>query len=310
MLNRNMRWILIIALVIAVAGLSTAQEKAQSVGATAEIVFYAGSSSNWSIYTVNTDGSNLQQLTDAPGLDALPKWSPDGEEIVFQSNRDGDWEIYVMNADGSSVRQLTSNEAADEFPNWSPDGTRICYCSNISGSFQIHSLSVSGEPVPEQLTETEEGNYQPAWSPDGQKLAFSSDRDGNAELYLLDLQTETEHRLTFHDRSDLAPAWSPDGSMIAFQTKRNSNWDIYVLDVSAVLESNDPASVESIQLTTFRGADEFPAWSPDGAMIVYESDRRTEDIYLMDSDGSNPRPIVDRAGEDYGPHWRPLPESQ
>lgn len=44
---------------------------------------------------------------DAPYLDELPSWFPDGTRIAFQSNRTGAWEIWVMNVDGSNARQLT-----------------------------------------------------------------------------------------------------------------------------------------------------------------------------------------------------------
>ena len=51
------------------------------------------------IYTIIVDGSGERRLTDSPGLDAFPAWSPDGEKIAFASEKDG--EIYSMNVDGS-----------------------------------------------------------------------------------------------------------------------------------------------------------------------------------------------------------------
>ena len=55
---------------------------------------------------MDADGGNVQQLTDDPGSDSNPAWSPDGIRIVFHSYRDGDWDIYVMDADGGSIRTL------------------------------------------------------------------------------------------------------------------------------------------------------------------------------------------------------------
>ena len=83
---------------------------------------------------VDVAGGEPVQLTDSPGRDATPAWSPDGRKIAFWSGRDGNAEIYVMNADGSDQTRLTDSPEADMNPAWSPDGSRITYGSgpNIS----------------------------------------------------------------------------------------------------------------------------------------------------------------------------------
>jgi len=70
------------------------------------------------VYVMDADGTNVRRLTDSPGLDEGPVWSPDGTKIAFSSDRDGQQEIYVMNADGSDPRRLTDNPARDESPDW------------------------------------------------------------------------------------------------------------------------------------------------------------------------------------------------
>ncbi|HEX6744883.1 MAG TPA: hypothetical protein VF087_11720, partial [Solirubrobacteraceae bacterium] len=61
------------------------------------------------IYVMRADGTHVRRLTDSPGLDEGPVWSPDGTKIAFSSDRDGQQEIYVMDADGSNPRRLTDN---------------------------------------------------------------------------------------------------------------------------------------------------------------------------------------------------------
>lgn len=75
----------------------------------------------WEIYTVDTDGSGLRQLTHNRGAhDVGPSWSPDGGKIAFSSNRGGNWKLYVMNADGSSQIKLGNRSLeADDFV-WLP----------------------------------------------------------------------------------------------------------------------------------------------------------------------------------------------
>ena len=62
----------------------------------------------WEIYVMDTNGGNLRNLTNTPGDDEYPSWSPDGKQIVFTSNRDdrdgNRRQIYVMDADGADQR--------------------------------------------------------------------------------------------------------------------------------------------------------------------------------------------------------------
>ncbi len=80
------------------------------------------------IWTINTDGSDLQQLTDKDATqDLYPDWSPDGTELMFQSPRNQavdqhDTELFKMNADGSgSIERITDNDVVDVAPFWVPE---------------------------------------------------------------------------------------------------------------------------------------------------------------------------------------------
>ncbi|HJS53078.1 MAG TPA: hypothetical protein VJ765_01000, partial [Chitinophagaceae bacterium] len=74
---------------------------------TCKIVFVSARDGNNEIYTSNTDGSNITRLTNDPGYDDQPAWSPDGTRIAFISSRTGESELYIMNADGSNLMQRT-----------------------------------------------------------------------------------------------------------------------------------------------------------------------------------------------------------
>ncbi len=79
------------------------------------------------IYTLDSSGSGLTQLTQSDGNNTEPSWSPDGTKIAFVSDRDGNYEIYTMNADGSDQEIFISDPARDTHPTWSPDGTMIAF---------------------------------------------------------------------------------------------------------------------------------------------------------------------------------------
>jgi dipeptidyl aminopeptidase/acylaminoacyl peptidase len=44
-------------------------------------------SSEADIHLINIDGSGERRLTDSPGLDGFPVWSPDGERLAFSRRR-------------------------------------------------------------------------------------------------------------------------------------------------------------------------------------------------------------------------------
>jgi hypothetical protein len=89
------------------------------------------------VYTANVDGTGEVRLTDAPGLDGMSTWSPDGRRIAFVSDRDGNWEIYVMAADGTGQRRLTNTPVDEGAPAWSADGKKIAYLVDPFGDSTI-----------------------------------------------------------------------------------------------------------------------------------------------------------------------------
>ena len=116
--------------------------------AAGRIAFGSDRDGNEEIYLMNADGSGLIRLTDDPGRDGNPSWSPDGERIAFHSNRDGNWNVYVMNADGSGVTRLTDNSAGGSSPSWSPDGGRIAFESDRDGgNWETYVMNADGSGV-------------------------------------------------------------------------------------------------------------------------------------------------------------------
>lgn len=94
-------------------------------GKTIVYVKYSSDAKSCSIWTMDLDGSNPVQITDAKkGFAFNPCWSPDGTRIIFDAYKKDkkDSDLYIIDVDGNNLVQLTVNKSYDGQPYWSPDG--------------------------------------------------------------------------------------------------------------------------------------------------------------------------------------------
>lgn len=87
-------------------------------------IAYAGSTNgNFDIYTISSDGRNLQQISHNQRDNEDPCWSPDGRYMAFSSNRvDGNYHIFIANSNGEAQKQVTFDRGDQLDPSW---GTRV-----------------------------------------------------------------------------------------------------------------------------------------------------------------------------------------
>src|SRR3990172_5326785 len=133
------------------------------------IAFLSLRTGNEEIWVMNGDGTNPVQLTNNPGNDIFPAWSPDGRKIAFASQVvPGDrtsTEIFVMKADGTRQTRLTFNAVNDVQPTWSPDGKKIAFRRTDPGpNFEIYVMNTDGTGE-RNLTNNPAFDFGPDWSP-------------------------------------------------------------------------------------------------------------------------------------------------
>jgi Tol biopolymer transport system component len=144
------------------------------------------------IYIMNADGSNARRLTDAPGYDGGPFFSPDGQRIAWRHFEENGViaDIWTMNADGTDKRRITDFKSMSWAPFYHPSGKYIIFTSNKFGfeNFELFIVDTAGEREPVRVTFTSGFDGLPVFSPDGKKLCWTSGRtgDGKAQLFLAD----------------------------------------------------------------------------------------------------------------------------
>ncbi len=151
---------------------------------------FRGPNNEQDIYVMPVKGGKEVRLTDAPGLDDGPEYSPDGKQIWFNSVRTGRMQVWRMDKNGKNQTQMTFDEDMNSwFPHISPDGEKVVYIAyhdyEIAPGDHIANLNVQLRMIPaaggepEVLTELFGGQGTinvNSWSPDSKKFAYVSYR--------------------------------------------------------------------------------------------------------------------------------------
>ncbi len=260
------------------------------------------------LWEVDRSGGTARRLTDHPGIDWMPRFSPDGRWIAFTSDYQGDTDVYVMPAAGGAARRLTwwSDVMADAplrwGPNnlvvtWTPDSRSIVFLSrrkawNLWDS-RLYEIGLGGG-LPRELPLDRGGLL--SFSPDGRRIAynriFSNFRnwkryDGGLaqDVYLYDFATRHLQRVTHWQGTDTAPMWYHD--TIYFLSDRGAarRENIWAYDL---------ATHRFRQITRFTDYDiDFPSLGDDG--IVFQQGGW---LYVLDLPGETLHRLSVRVPDD------------
>lgn len=256
------------------------------------------------IWSARPGEDDLHQLTDAPGRDICPVYSPDGRRIAFCSDRTGAFEIWVMDANGHHERQVTRLGTSATFPDFSPDGRLLAFsAAPTSGAASDLWLVPVDGGAPTQVTNTPDTlEENAAWSPDGSRILFTriaGDFSGS-QLWTRDVGTGVEAQLTSDPTiKDQTPDWSPDGTRIAY----TADDDIWLMDADGSDQAN---------LTRSDDVEFGATFSPDGRAIAFTGTggpvpAGQRYVQTMSTDGSDRRVLRPTPGLLQAvPGWQPL----
>jgi hypothetical protein len=132
------------------------------------------------IYLMHADGTKVRRLTQHPGYDGGPFFSPNGKRIVWRRfDEEGiNADILTMRLDGTDVQEITSNFGMAWAPFYHPSGEYIIFTSNREGfsNFELYIVDRRGNRQPLRISFTNGFDGLPVFSPDGNMLVWTSNR--------------------------------------------------------------------------------------------------------------------------------------
>ena len=173
------------------------------------------------IWLADKEGGMAVPLTNSPGEESYPKFSPDGQHIAYTAEYRGNMDVYVVPITGGLPTRVTYQSHADRMIDWHPDGAHLLFASRreMGQRSSRHFFKVSKEGgFPEKLA-IPYGELA-SYSPDGKKLAyitkitenypFKRYRGGLAsDILIFDLETNTATNLTNNEANDCLLYTSP-----------------------------------------------------------------------------------------------------
>ena len=204
------------------------------------------------IYTMDTDGQNVQQIAhNQRKFDGPPIWSPDGRGLAFMSGDDQGWGLYVTDPQGHNENLIVRlphslpSVLTWDRPAWSPDGQHLIYVVEEQNSEGLMKIRIDGD-MPTRLKTGELVNWlSPVWSPGGNHLLFSA-REAREPMFLLEYRMLLMNLDTSQKRAFVLPGvfekdwsfsrlvWGPDGAQLILSVsvgKKDHQNSLYLIDI-------------------------------------------------------------------------------
>lgn len=232
------------------------------------------------IWTWDFERESLTRLTFEPGVDILPRWTPDGRHIVFQSDRAGALNVYRVAADGSGPVERLTTSRSDHWPNSiTPDGTTLLFCERRPKSgYDILRMPISPrsagrateseEPLtePTTLVSSSSAEYAANISPDGRYFAYqSAESGGRFEIYVRPYPDASLGRWQISTAGGVAPVWAPSGRELFYLDESNTLMAVPVDTSGPQFSLGRPAKVFN---TKYAGNFYSYDMAPDGRFLM------------------------------------------
>ena len=201
--------------------------------------------------------------------DHVARWTADGTHILLTYNS----EVWAVTPDGSRLWRLAQAWGQTEPGTEFTFGWMTSFDVTRDGKHVVYATCRYLPDVPRAALMGEAGPFR-----------------FDYEIAVVGLDGKTPRRLTRHNDFDNYPAWSPDGTRVAFVSNRDvpdieKTWRAGLYTMAA-----DGADVRRLAAGLEGVAWQPPAWSPDGAKLLYSCWPRRFCVVTLDGEpvGENP----------------------
>ncbi len=249
------------------------------------------------LYSIESDGRGLRQLTRTRQHETQPRWSPDGRSIVYARwdsaglARQGCPEtIWVADASGLHPRQLTQPipDRFDGSPSWSPDGREILFSRSSTTSYgELFVVPVSGG----RARDLHVAGSFPVWGP--QRIAYA--RSGDYSLWTMKPDGTGRTKIA---AGALCDAWASDGRL-AYEDTGNAKAVVHIVAARGGRSS-------SFALPARVGQCAFLTWSPEGNRLLLSPSKTASgptELFVVGTDGRQLRRLTSGMGANWGVTW-------
>ena len=213
---------------------------------------------------MDQDGENTKYLTLGNELVLTPRFNPTNQLVTYMSYFRNLPRVYLLDIE-TGIQEVVGNFPGMTFaPRFSPDGKKIIMSFAKDGNSDIYTMDLESRLV-EKITEDSSIDTSPSFSPDGKYICFNSDRSGLQQIYTMRSDGTGAKRISFGKGIYGTPVWSPRGDLIAFTKMSGGKFYIGVMRSDGTGE----------RLLTENYYQEAPSWSPNGRLLVFYRETKT-----------------------------------
>ena len=251
---------------------------------------------------MDQDGANNKFLTLGNELVLTPRFNPTSQMVTYLSYFRNLPRVYLLDIE-TGMQEVVGDFPGMTFaPRFSPNGKKIIMSFAKDGNSEIYTMDLENRIV-EKITNHPSIDTSPSFSPDGKFICFNSDRSGYQQIYVMKSDGSNVKRISFGKGLYGTPVWSPRGDLIAFTKLHKGKFYIGVMRIDGSGE----------RLLTENFYQEAPSWSPNGRVLIFYRETKTDDkgegfsakLWSIDLTGYNER-MVKTPTDASDPSWSSL----